>query len=101
MLCCAACLALQYNVPAETLDTVVLPLLSNTTTTTTNSSSSSSSSSSSNQQPMRRHSKVVLLKLDVEGHEPEALAGAAQLLGGQLVDNVLLEYGPHVAEMHK
>jgi hypothetical protein len=96
MLCCAACPALQYNVPAETLDTVVFPLLSNTTTT-----NSSSSSSSSNPQPMRHHSKVVLLKLDVEGHEPEALAGAAQLLGGQLVDNVLLEYGPHVAEMHK
>jgi hypothetical protein len=80
----------------------VLPLLSNTTTiNTTTSSSSSSSKQKQQQQPMRRHSKVVLLKLDVEGHEPEALAGAAQLLGGQLVDNVLLEYGPHIAEMHK
>jgi hypothetical protein len=43
----------------------------------------------------------VLLKVDIEGHEPEALAGAGQLLGAHLVDNVLLEYAPHVAETHK
>lgn len=86
------CPALQYIVPAETLDAVVLPLLS---------SSNSTTNSSSTHQPPRRHSRIALLKVDVEGHEPEALAGAAQLLGGQLVDNVLMEYGPHVAEMHK
>jgi FkbM family methyltransferase len=53
------------------------------------------------QQQRRRHARVTLLKVDIEGHEPEALAGAAQLLGGNLVDNVLLEYAPHFAEMQK
>lgn len=96
------CPALQYDVPAETLDAVVLPLLSSKSISS-NSTSSSGGGHEQQQQPpaVRRHSRVALLKVDVEGHEPEALAGAAQLLGGQLVDNVVLEYGPHITEMHK
>lgn len=88
---------MQYTVPAETLDAVVLPLLAMHNT----SSGSNQQQQQQAGQPVRRHSRVALLKVDIEGHEPEALAGAAQLLGGQLVDNVLLEYAPHIAEMHK
>lgn len=83
---------MQYNVPAETLDAVVMPLLAATTNDT---------QQQQHQKQLRKHARIALLKVDVEGHEPEAIAGAGQLLAGQLVDNVLLEYSPHFVELHK
>lgn len=41
---------------------------------------------------------VDLLKLDVEGYEPDALAGAKGLFEARAVDNLVMEYSPHVAE---
>lgn len=70
----AAGAAAQFNVTGETLDQVLLP------------------------QDLR---KIALLKIDVEGFEPHVLAGASQLLQKQLIDNILLEYSPHVIERTK
>ncbi|GBG00148.1 hypothetical protein Rsub_12839 [Raphidocelis subcapitata] len=41
---------------------------------------------------------VDLLKVDVEGFEPDVIQGASSLLSRQLIDNVVMEYSPHVAE---
>jgi FkbM family methyltransferase len=50
------------------------------------------------QQQQQQQQRVALLKVDVEGFEPQVLAGAAQLLQKQRIDNILLEYSPHVVE---
>jgi hypothetical protein len=41
---------------------------------------------------------VDLLKVDVEGFEPQVMAGAPRLLARRAVDNIIMEYSPHVAE---
>jgi FkbM family methyltransferase len=74
---------LQFNVTGETLDLVLLQ--------------QQQLQQSQQQQPER----IALLKLDVEGYEPQVMAGAAQLLQKQLLDNVLLEYSPHIVERNK
>jgi hypothetical protein len=43
---------------------------------------------------------VCLLKVDVEGFEPRALKGAAQLFSKYKVENVLMEYSPGVYEVN-
>ncbi|KAF6258050.1 hypothetical protein COO60DRAFT_1701519 [Scenedesmus sp. NREL 46B-D3] len=50
------------------------------------------------QQEQQQPERIALLKLDVEGFEPQVLAGAHQLLQKQLIDNILLEYSPHIVE---
>lgn len=42
-------------------------------------------------------SRIHLLKLDVEGHEPEALRGAARLIASGAVEVVLFEFNAHLA----
>ncbi|KDD76257.1 hypothetical protein H632_c295p0 [Helicosporidium sp. ATCC 50920] len=41
--------------------------------------------------------RVLMLKADVEGYEPEVFMGAAKLLAKGLVDNAVFEYSPGVA----
>jgi hypothetical protein len=69
---------LQFNVTGETLDQALLL-----------------------QQQQQQAERIALLKLDIEGYEPQALASATQLLQKQLIDNVLLEYSPHIVERNK
>jgi FkbM family methyltransferase len=70
----ASC-CLQFNVTGETLDQALLQ--------------------------QQQSERIALVKLDVEGYEPQVLAGASQLLQKQLIDNVLLEYSPHIVERNK
>lgn len=44
---------------------------------------------------------VILLKIDIEGYEPEVLLSADGLFKSKAVENVLLEYSPGIAERHK
>jgi hypothetical protein len=36
--------------------------------------------------------------VDVEGFEPEVMQGADHLLARKAIDNIIMEYSPHVAE---
>ncbi|KAI8471235.1 MAG: hypothetical protein J3K34DRAFT_458460 [Monoraphidium minutum] len=44
---------------------------------------------------------VDLLKADVEGYEPDVMQGASRLLSEGRVDNVVMEYSPHVFEKNR
>ena len=44
---------------------------------------------------------VLLLKIDVEGFEPEVLASAKHLLQHGNVENIIMEYSPGVAEVNR
>mmetsp|Transcript_5374 Transcript_5374/g.11801 ORF Transcript_5374/g.11801 Transcript_5374/m.11801 type:complete len:538 (+) Transcript_5374:196-1809(+) len=41
---------------------------------------------------------VLLMKVDVEGHEPQVMQAAQGLLLKHRVENILMEYNPHVGE---
>jgi hypothetical protein len=41
---------------------------------------------------------IDLLKIDVEGFEPDVVDGAARLISQRKIDNIIMEYSPHVAE---
>ena len=38
------------------------------------------------------------MQMDVEGHEPHAMASAKRLIETHRVDNIVMEYSPNVAE---
>ena len=51
--------------------------------------------------PEASRRSILLMKIDVEGYEPEVLLSAEGLFKSDGVENVLLEYSPGIAERHK
>lgn len=94
----------RVHAPAETLDEVVLPMLQTQQQrngTESPAAAGAAAAASAAAAAAGRPRRVALLKVDVEGHEPQALAGAAALLRAGGVDNLLLEYSPMVAEKNE
>ena len=85
----------QYTLrPVISLDELAYArgwLLPTTTTTTTTTSTTTTTTSSGGGATHKKDVIVAILKIDVEGQEYKALAGAKQLLQSHMVQNIFME----------